>query len=52
MHSGPLKQQYPGTGTLCPRGAGFASSLNGQTFSLAVNISPSVPGWITALPGK
>ena len=42
----------PGTGTLCPRGAGLASSRNGHTFSLPVNISPSVPGWITALPGK
>ena len=42
----------PGTGTLCPRGAGLACSRNGHTFSFPVNISPSVPGWITALPGK
>src|SRR6185437_15173602 len=42
----------PGTGTLWPRGAGLACSRNGHTFSLPVNISPSVPGWITALPGK
>ena len=42
----------PGTGTLCPRGAGAAWSRNGHTFSLPVNISPSVPGWITAFPGK
>jgi hypothetical protein len=42
----------PGTGTLCPRGAGFAMSQNGQTFSLPVNMRPSVPGWMTAFPGK
>ena len=41
----------PGTGTLWPRGAGTARSLNGQTFSLPVYISPSVLGWITALCG-
>ena len=41
----------PGTGTLWPRGAGTAWFLNGQTFSLPVNISPSVPGWITAFSG-
>ena len=38
----------PGLGTLCPRGAGLAMSRNGCTFSLPVNISPWVPGWITA----
>jgi len=42
----------PGTGTLCPRGAGTACSRNGQTFSLPVYISPAVLGWITAFPGK
>ena len=42
----------PGTGTLWPRGAGGMSSRNGHTFSLPVYISPSVPGWMTALPGK
>ncbi len=41
----------PGTGTLCPRGAGLAMSLNGQTFSLPVYINPWVPGWITAFSG-
>ena len=42
----------PGTGTLWPRGAGTACSRKGHTFSLPVNIKPSVFGWITALPGK
>ena len=41
----------PGTGTLWPRGAGLAWSMNGHTFSLPVNISPCVPGWITAFSG-
>ena len=41
----------PGRGTLWPRGAGVAWSRNGQTFSLPVNISPSVPGWMTAFSG-
>ena len=41
----------PGTGTLCPRGAGTAWSLYGHTFSLPVNISPSVLGWMTAFSG-
>ncbi|COW27711.1 Uncharacterised protein [Mycobacterium tuberculosis] len=34
----------PGTGTLCPRGAGTANSRNGHTFSFPVNIKPSVLG--------
>ena len=34
----------PGTGTLWPRGAGTAFSQNGHTFSLPVNIKPSVSG--------
>ena len=41
----------PGTGTLWPRGAGFAISKCGQHFSLPVNIRPSVPGWMTAFSG-
>ena len=41
----------PGTGTLCPLGAGTARSRNGQTFSLPVYIRPCVCGWMTALSG-
>ena len=41
----------PGTGTLCPRGAGTAISLYGHTFSLPVYINPWVPGWMTAFSG-
>ena len=41
----------PGTGTECPRGAGFACSQNGHTFSLPVYDRPSVPGGTTTFPG-